>query len=142
MALPLLAPFAWLLPLFKILALGSIKFIGVGLGAAVAPVLTANFLVGMSSGTPLKYAKFRHKKGYFSQEQLDAIEHANQLVLSSMEEQQDCLSRSEAREFLKEVLVGTVANMKQSILGIPGSIARVSKQAVSAIAKLFSPGGK
>ncbi len=61
MALPLFAPLAPLLPVFKVLALGSVKFIGVGIGAAFAPVLTANFLVGMSAGTPLKYAQFRHK---------------------------------------------------------------------------------
>lgn len=97
MALPLLAPLAPLVPVFKVLALGSIKFVGVGIGAAVAPVITANFLVGLSAGTPLKYAQFRHRKGHFSNEQLEAIERANQLVQDSILNGDQHLNRSEAR---------------------------------------------
>jgi len=128
MALPLLAPLAWLLPFIKIIALGSVKFVGVGLGAAVAPVTTANFLVNMSSGTPLKYAKYRHKKGHFTDEQLVLIERANQIVADSIETKEEHLTRKEAREFLKEVLVSTLAGMKQSVIALPGSLVRSFKQ--------------
>ncbi len=140
MAVPLLAPLAPLLPVFKVLALGSVKFVGIGIGAAVAPVLTANFLVGLSAGTPLKYAKFRHKKGLFSEEQLQVIERANQLVQESLDNQHDHLSRAEAREFLKEVLTSTVGGMKNSIVSMPSLFARFSKQLVAMMTRPFSSG--
>ena len=140
MAVPLLTPLFWLLPLIKILALGSIKFIGVGIGAAVAPVMTANFLVGLSSGTPLKYAKFRHQKGLFTQEQMELVERANKLVINSIDSKEERLSTAQAREFLKEVLIGTVASMKQSFVSIPAALVRVSKQMKAWITKPFSPG--
>lgn len=124
MAVPLLAPLAPLKPVLKVLALGSVKFIGVGIGAAVAPVLTANFLVGMSAGTPLKYAQFRHKKGLFNADQMATIEAANQLVQDSINDKKAHLSRAEAREFLKEVLLTTLATMKQSIVSIPTQAGR------------------
>jgi len=122
MALPLLAPLAWLLPIVKIMALGSVKFLAVGLGAAVAPVTTANMLVNMSSGTPLKYAKFRTDKGHFSQEQLTLIKQANQIIVSSIENENEQLTRREAREFLKEVLLTTFAGMKESLFSIPKTL--------------------
>lgn len=140
MAVPLLAPLAPLLPVVKVLALGSVKFVGIGIGAAVAPVITANFLVGLSAGTPLKYAKFRHKKGRFSEEQLQVIESANRLVQDSIDNQQEHLSRAEAREFLKEVLTSTVGGMKNSILSMPSLFARFSKQLLAMMTRPFSSG--
>lgn len=128
MALPLLAPLAWLLPILKILALGSIKFVAVGIGAGIAPVFTANLLVSMSSGTPLKYAKFRRAKGHFSEEQLAIIEQANQLITDSIENEDERLNRSEARSFLKEVLLLTMTGMKESVVSIPGSMAHFYKR--------------
>jgi len=122
MALPLLAPLAWLLPIVKIMALGSVKFIAVGVGAAIAPVTTANMLVSMSSGTPLKYAKYRTNKGHFSEEQLSTIRQANQIILNSIENESEKMTRSDAREFLKEVLFTTFAGMKESLVSIPKSI--------------------
>jgi len=138
MAVPLLAPLLPLLPLVKILALGSIKFVGVGIGAAIAPVTTANFLIGLSSGTPLKYAKFRHEKGRFTAEQLELVERANQLITDSLVNAEERLTRTEAREFLKEVLLGTVSGMKQTILSIPATLVRVIKQVISHITKPFA----
>jgi len=142
MAVPLLAPLVSLLPLLKILALGSVKFVGVGIGAAVAPVTTANFLVGLSSGTPLKYAKFRHQRGRFSEEQMELVERANQLITDSIANEEERLTRSEAREFLKEVLIGTVSGMKQTVLSAPATLLRASKQMMAFITKPFSSGGK
>jgi len=101
MALPLLAPLAWLLPFIKIIALGSVKFVGVGLGAA---------------------------EGHFTDEQLALIERANQIVADSIETKEEHLTRKEAREFLKEVLVSTLAGMKQSVIALPGSLVRSFKQ--------------
>jgi len=135
MAVPFLAPLIWLLPLIKILALGSIKFVGVGLGAAIAPVTTANFLVNMSSGTPFKYAKFRHKKGDLTDEQLAIIKEANQLISDSVNDKEQSMSRPEAREFLKEMLVGTIAGMKQSIVSLSSAVVRWSKHLVSKVFK-------
>lgn len=142
MAIPLLAPLAPLLPVFKVLALGSVKFIGVGIGAAVAPVLTANFLVGLSAGTPLKYARFRHGKGLFSDEQLAIIKSANALVEESIVDRSKHLTRGEAREFLKEVLLGTVDGMKKSIFSVPAQLARFTKQLIAICAKPFTSGNK
>lgn len=142
MPLPLIAPFAPLLPVLKVLALGSVKFIGVGIGAAVAPVLTANFLVGLSAGTPLKYAKFRHTKGLFSDEQLAMIKQANELIEHSLTDQDKHLNRSEAREFLKEVLLGTVDGMKKSIVSVPGQLARLGKQLYALCARPFADRSK
>ncbi len=125
MAAPLLLPFASLVPVLKVVALGSVKFIGIGIGAAVAPVATANFLVGLSAGTPLKYAKFCHQKGRFSDEEMDVIARANVLVESSIKDSDMHLSRDEAREFLKQILITTLAGMKQSIRSIPARLARL-----------------
>jgi len=141
MAVPLLAPLAPLLPVVKVLALGSVKFVGIGIGAAVAPVMTANFIVGLSAGTPLKYAKFRHRKGLFSEAQLEVIEHANRLVQDSLENQDEHLSRAEAREFLKEVLTGTLGGMKNSVLSMPSLFARFGRQVFAVLMKPFSSGG-
>lgn len=138
MAAAFLAPMAPLVPVFKVLALGSVKFIGVGIGAAVAPVTTANFLVGLSAGTPLKYAKFRHSKGHFSSEQLELINSANKLVEASISDSDQHLTRSEAREFLKEVLVGTVVAMKQSVVSIPGRVAFFTRRVIVFCKRPFS----
>ena len=141
MAVPLFAPLAPLLPVLKVLALGSVKFIGVGIGAAVAPVLTANFLVGLSAGTPLKYAKFRHSKGRFTEEQMQVIEQANLLVQQSLDEKDEHLTRQEACQFLKEVLMGTVAGMKTSVLSIPVQLARFSRLLIDFVKKPFTTRG-
>jgi hypothetical protein len=141
MAVPILAPFAPLIPLIKVLALGSVKFVGVGIGAAVAPVLTANFLVGLAAGTPLKYAQFRHQKGLFSQEQLQVIENANQLVQDSIDNQDQHMSRSEAREFLKQVLAGTLSSMKTTVLTAPSQVARFTRLLLAALRRPFSGSG-
>lgn len=138
MALPLLGPLVPLIPVVKVLALGSVKFIGVGIGAAVAPVMTANFLVGLSAGTPLKYVRFRHSKGHFSQADLELIESANNLVNESIENQENHLNRSDAREFLKEVLIGTITGMKDSIVSLPSRIAQFSRLLVELCKKPFS----
>ena len=142
MAVPLLAPFAPLVPVIKVLALGSVKFVGIGVGAAVAPVMTANFLVGLSAGTPLRYARFRHRKGLLSNEQLETVERANQMVQDSIDNQHEHLSRAEAREFLKEVLAGTVSGMRNSILSVPSLLTRLYKLLVALLIKPFSSTGK
>ena len=142
MAVPLLAPFAPLVPVIKVLALGSVKFVGNGIGAAVAPVMTANFLVGLSAGTPLRYARFRHRKGLLSNEQLETVERANQMVQDSIDNQHEHLSRAEAREFLKEVLAGTVSGMRNSILSVPSLLTRLYKLLVALLIKPFSSTGK
>lgn len=141
MAAPFLAPVASLVPVLKVLALGSIKFVGVGIGAAVAPVTTANFLVGLSSGTPLKYATFCHQKGHFTDEQMELIISANQLVESSLNDPDQHLSRNEAREFLKDILVSTVVGMKQSIVSIPARLVRFYKVVVVYFKKAFASRG-
>lgn len=142
MAVPLLAPFAPLVPVIKVLALGSVKFVGIGVGAAVAPVMTAHFLVGLSAGTPLRYARFRHRKGLLSNEQLETVERANQMVQDSIDNQHEHLSRAEAREFLKEVLAGTVSGMRNSILSVPSLLTRLYKLLVALLIKPFSSTGK
>ena len=127
MAAPLLAPLVSLLPVLKILALGSLKFVGIGIGAAVAPVKTANFLVGLSAGTPLKYAQFRQQKGDFSAEDLQLIEQANALISDSIISPDQHLSRKDAQEFLKSVLVSTIVGMKESVISIPSRILRMTQ---------------
>ena len=142
MAAPLLAPLVSLLPVFKILALGSLKFVGVGIGAAVAPVTTANFLVGLSAGTPHKYAKFRHQKGLFSDDDLQLIEKANSLISNSIVNPEQHLSRAEAHEFLKDVLFTTMIGMKQSVTSIPSRMGRATKLVIDFFKKPFNPHDK
>lgn len=142
MAAPLLAPVVSLLPVFKILALGSLKFVGVGIGAAVAPVMTANFLVGLSAGTPLKYAKFRQQKGHFSVEDMALIEQANALISDSIVDPEQHLTRADAQEFLKSVLLSTLLGMKQSITSIPSRILQATKMLIELCKKPFSPHDK
>lgn len=138
MAAPLLAPFVSLLPVFKILALGSLKFVGVAIGAAVAPVMTANFLVGLSAGTPLKYAKFRQQKGLFSAEDLALIEQANALISDSITDPEQHLSRGDAQEFLKSILLSTLVGMKQSVTSIPSRMLQATKMLTDMFKKTFS----
>lgn len=138
MALPLLGPLVSMVPLLKVLALGSVKFVGVAIGAAVAPVLTANFLVNLSAGTPLKYARFRHHKGLFSDADLKLIEDASDLINQSITNQKLHLSRSEAREFLKGVLVETAVSMKDSVVRLPSRIALVFQRLITWCKGLFS----
>lgn len=138
MAAPLLAPLVSLLPVFKILALGSLKFVGVGIGAAVAPVMTANFLVSLSAGTPLKYAKFRQQKGLFSAEDLALIEQANALISDSIVNPELHLNRADAQEFLKSILLSTLTGMKQSVTSIPSRILQATKTLIEMFKKTFS----
>jgi len=141
MALPLLAPLAPLLPVLKVLALGSIKFVGLGLGAAIAPVLTANFLVGMSAGTPLKYAKFRHRQGMLPQEELDVVQRADELVQKSLKDSSQHLDRAQARAFLKEIMVGTVASMKETVVSLPAKIAAFTRHMIDFSKRLLGSSG-
>lgn len=138
MAAPLLAPLASLLPVVKILALGSLKFVGVGIGAAVAPVVTANFLVGLSAETPLNYAKFRQQKGHFSLEELARIEEANALIANSINIPSQHLTRGEAQEFLKGVLLNTLVAMKLSITSMPARMLRMTRSLIALCKKPFS----
>ncbi len=142
MAAPLLAPLASLLPVIKILALGSLKFVGVGIGAAVAPVKTANFLVGMSAGTPLKYAQFRQQNGYFSVADLELIERANSLIAGSIKNTDEHMSREDARAFLKNVLISTFVGMKESVMSIPSRIVRMTRLGIDWCKNTFSSRGK
>jgi len=141
MALPFLAPLAPLFPVFKVLALGSVKFVGLGLGAAIAPVLTANFLVGMSAGTPLKYAKFRHHLGLLSIEELEVVQRADELVQNSLSDSSQHLNRAQAREFLKEIMVGTVASMKQTVVGLPARIAAFTRRMIDFSKRMLGSAG-
>lgn len=138
MAVPLLAPLASLLPVLKILALGSLKFVGVGIGAAVAPVKTANFLVGMSAGTPLKYAQFRHQKGHFGAADLELIEKANTLISESIENSDQHMNRQDAQEFLKSVLISTIAGMREGVTSMPSRIARMTQKVIDWCKKPFT----
>ncbi|MGB0867628.1 MAG: hypothetical protein ACPGSC_14045, partial [Granulosicoccaceae bacterium] len=138
MAAPLFAPFVSLIPVLKILALGSLKFVGVGIGAAIAPVMTANFLVGIAAGTPLKYAKFRQQKGHFSVDDLALIEKANELIADSLEKPDLHLSRAEAQEFLKDILLTTLAGMKESVTSVPARVTRMTRQLIDLVEKQFS----
>lgn len=138
MAAPLLAPLASLLPVVKILALGSLKFVGVGIGAAVAPVMTANFIVGLSAGTPLKYAQFRHQTGHFSAEDLALIKKANALISDSISNPEQHLNRAQAQAFLKGILLTTISGMKQSVISIPSRVVRMCKLIIEYCKRPFS----
>ncbi len=124
MTLPLLAPFV---PVLKVLALGSVKFIVLGIGAGFIPVRTANFLVGMSASTPLKYAEFRFAKGYLSEREIEEIRAVFDSLTESVLNPERFLSKRDAREFLISVLAETLNNMKDSVLALPSQIAMVSQ---------------
>lgn len=109
--LPVLPP---LLSVLKILALGSVKFIILGVGACILPVHTANFLVSLSASTPLKYAEFRFRHGALTEEEIVQLRSAFAILNQSITDPNYYLSRSESRAFLWETMKQTVYGMKQS----------------------------
>jgi len=138
LAIPLLAPFAPFVPVLKVLALGSIKFVALGVGASILPVQTANFLVGMSSSTPLKHAEFRYRKGYLSELEINEARAVFNRVNQSITDPEQYLSRKESRAFLIEVMKETLNGMKQSVVSLPGKVVSM----VRAISRWFSRDGK
>lgn len=135
MAIPLLAPLAPFVPVLKVVALGSVKFVALGIGASILPVQTANFLVGMSSSTPLKHAEFRYKKGYLNDEEIADARAVFARLNESISNPEQYLSRSESRTFLFEVMRETWQGMKQSVVSLPGKIVAFCQ----AIAGWFKP---
>lgn len=136
MAIPLLAPLVPFVPVLKVLALGSIKFVALAVGASVVPVRTANFLVGMSSSTPLKHAEFRYQQGHISEEEIERARAVFQALNESITNPDLFLSRAEARAFLVSIMKDTWVGMKQSVVSLPSRIATAVQDAISWVSKL------
>jgi hypothetical protein len=136
MAIPLLAPLVPFVPVLKVLALGSIKFVALAVGASVVPVHTANFLVGMSSNTPLKHAEFRYQKGHISKAEIDRARAVFQALNESITNPDLFLSRVEARAFLISIMKDTWLGMKQSVVSLPSRIAIAVQDAISWVSSL------
>ena len=142
MAIPLLAPFAPFIPVFKIVALGSIKFVALAIGASIMPVQTANFLVGMSSTTPLKHAEFRYSKGHISEADIKQARAVFKALNESISNPDQYLSRTEARAFLVSIMQETWSTMKQSVISLPGRVFNLVQSATRWLGKLFGANKK
>lgn len=138
MAIPLLAPLVPFVPVLKVIALGSIKFVALGIGASILPIQTANFLVGMSSSTPLKHAEFRYKKGYLSEKEIEAARSVFAEMNESITNPEKYLSRKESRTFLLGVMKETSMGMKQSIVSLPGKVITLCRSMTAWFSKVLS----
>lgn len=121
-------PIPLFLPVVKVIALGSVKFIILGIGACLLPVHTANFLVGMSASTPMKYAEFRFRNGTFTQEEIEQLRSAFAILNHSITDPNHHLSRSESRAFLWEVMKQTLQGMRQNVRLLYRAITRKSRR--------------
>lgn len=103
MALPLL-------PVLKLIALGAIKIIVLGIGALVVPVLTLRLVLGGTGESIRQAAVWMIERDQLEQQEADAF------LQSLNKVQQAKFSRSEARGLLfamiKKTVTGTVAGMR------------------------------
>ncbi|MBX2886716.1 MAG: hypothetical protein KTR32_42610 [Granulosicoccus sp.] len=115
MALPLL-------PLLKIVALGSVKIIFLLLGSIFFPVYALRLILTGASGLLLPVLDWLESK-----ERLDSARHQAIVEdLSTLSEVE--FSRREARHLLLGLTSKTISNMGQAIVGIPQSIVGFLRQ--------------
>jgi len=81
------------------------------------------------------------QRGQFTDEQKEIIVRASQLVSDGISNAEEHLTNIKAREYLKDVFVGTVANMKKTILSVPALFVSFCNQMMELI-KPFSSGSK
>ena len=81
------------------------------------------------------------QRGQFTDEQKEIIVRASQLVSDGISNAEEQLTNIKAREFLKDVVIGTVANMKKTILSVPALFVSFCKQMMELI-RPFSSGSK
>ena len=81
------------------------------------------------------------QRGQFTDEQKEIIVRASQLVSDGIRNAEEQLTNIKAREFLKDVFIGTVANMKKTILSVSALFVSFCKQMMELI-RPFSSGSK
>ena len=81
------------------------------------------------------------QRGQFTDEQKEIIVRASQLVSDSISNAEEHLTNIKAREYLKDVFIGTVANVKKTILSVPALFVSFCKQIMELI-KPFYLGSK
>lgn len=119
MPLPFVIPFV---PVLKLLALGSIKFILIFVGALIAPKFTLRFLLGGAAGIALPVAKWLHSNQNMDTRELEHVEHAFE-ILNTTE-----YSAADARDILFGLTKHTASQMKTAVLLVPARTVRFFKR--------------
>ena len=117
MAFPLIIP---ILPLLKVIALGSIKFIFIGVGAAFFPAFTLKFILGGAIGMVAPVIRWHAQQG------MDDIEETLgdlDIVINHP------YTKEEARAILLGMLKSTLVGMWQSTLDVLKAIVRLIQRA-------------
>lgn len=109
MALPLL-------PLLKIVALGSVKIIFLLLGSVFFPIYALRLILTGASGLLLPVLDWLETNNRLASDRHSAIVD-DLSTLSDVE-----FSRKEARHLLLQLTAKTIANMGRAIVGIPQSL--------------------
>ena len=114
MALPLI-------PVLKILALGSLKIVFLLFGALFFPVLSLRFILTGASGMLFPTLDWLEDNG-----RIDSARHAAVIedlnALSGIQ-----FSRTEARHLLFKLIRKTMQGMATSVINMPGNIVRFFK---------------
>jgi len=115
MALPLL-------PVLKLIALGSIKIVVLGIGALIVPVFTVRMVVGGTGESVRLATQWMIEHDQISQEEADTF------LASLTKVQQADYSRSQARGLLfamiKKTALGTVNSIKNTWFWMVGLFKR------------------
>jgi len=117
MAFPIIAPF---IPLLKVLALGSIKFVFIVVGSIVAPILTFRALAYGTTPTNIKKVKFLSENNLLDEGDaavtVATLEKVLQIAKGKGKGRR--LSRVQARLFLKKVQIALLASMKEALIAL------------------------
>jgi len=100
-----------LIPLIKILALGSLKIVFLFFGALFFPVLSLRFILTGASGMLLPTLDWMEEHGRIDSERHIAV-IADLNALSEIE-----FSRAEARLLLFKLIRKTIQNMTKAVIG-------------------------
>jgi len=107
-----------LIPLIKIIALGSLKVVFLFFGALFFPVLSLRFILSGASGMLLPVLDWLESQG-----RIDKLRHRAVIddieALSAVE-----FTRTEARRLLFKLIRKTVQNMGMAVITVPATLLR------------------
>ncbi len=115
MVMPMLLP---IIPLLKVIALGSVKLVFLAVGAGFFPIYTLRVILGGATGMLMPALKW-----LLERERLDEADfHRITKDLEQLSELE--FTRGEARQVLWVVIGKTVNNMLSAVVGLPSAIGR------------------
>lgn len=113
----------------KLLLLGMIKFIFLGLGGTIAPVMTVNMIEKMYSGGVKLFASYLLSIDRITDQQHSIFLAACGPLFSVIEDKSQYLSRPEARRHL-------FLSIKKTIYSIPGALVALKDNIVEGVKSL------